>query len=229
MGRHLFYAVPMNDIEADIAAHHWTAALVSTLILIAGLTSQGKIQPFLARFTAWQKTITLLIIVQLSVGAASYASGVSLGVAAVRAAPPLFIALLTHYLGVPKDIPATAQKTADVAAEKADSVVTPKLPPPLPPGATSCLALLALTISLSCSGAQRATEKDVITKGLSFNQKVCIVEKVLLGTTDPELVMVQCDLVPALLTEVVELIGITKQGKSQATLAQSKAAAEKTK
>lgn len=89
--------VKVDAIAADIAAHHWTGALISALTLLAALAAQGKLQPLLARMSPWQKTLALLAIVQAGIAAQSYAAGLGVAVAVMRAVPPLVVLVLAHY------------------------------------------------------------------------------------------------------------------------------------
>ncbi len=106
----------MDAIAADIAAHHWTGALITALTLLAALASQGKLQPLLARLSPWQKTLALLAFVQAGIAAQSYAAGLGFAVAIMRAVPPLVVLVLAHYAGPqeaakgPPPLPETSAK-----------------------------------------------------------------------------------------------------------------------
>ncbi len=154
----------MDQIGSDIQSHQYTAALLAALIMIAGLASQGGIAPFLARFSAWQKTLVLLALTQAGIGAQSYSSGVGWAVAGMRAVVPLAVVLLTHYLA-PKDPEKSALDAAAVHASKDPPPVAPA--PPKAPSAPLPLIVLAWAFGVcifvsalisGCSAAQIKTE-----------------------------------------------------------------------
>lgn len=201
----------LDDIATDFAQHHWTAALVTTLTILAGLSTQGRIQPFLARLSAWQKTLALAAILGGGIGAQAYSSGLGVTVACFRAAVPIASLLATRYLGVSKD-PAADHATAAVNAAMLSEKQNPtSLASKLASSSLPMLlvtAVFALTnLGASCTPPTQVQDATVLDAGCA-----------LIPVFDPNggaLIGTICEsLVPVVTTILTDLLKAAKPASS---------------
>ena len=208
----------MDQITTDLAQQKYTAALLASLTLLAALAAQGKIAPFLARFTAWQKTFTLAVLASAGIAAQAVSSGLPLVVGLGRAAPPLVMLLGVHFFGVPADPEKAALDAASVhlaariAAKGPVSIHAYKRAASL----LNCLLFCAACAGLSCTPAQKATAKTAVDTVLSVDQMACVLAKGLeYPTLPPAAVAIACDIVPALAPTIDGLLHAQARGTAQ--------------
>src|SRR5262249_41018990 len=98
---------PMLDtIVKGVQAHAYLSVLFTILTWLSVKAAHGDLDPFLARFTPWVRTIIVLACVQAGVGVASYASGAGWALAIFNAIGPIVGAVVAHYTSTPPAPPA---------------------------------------------------------------------------------------------------------------------------
>jgi hypothetical protein len=110
----------------DFRAHAWLACALTLAVAIAGFAAQGKLLPFLVRFSPWTRTLLLLAVACVGTIAGSITAGATWETAIPRGIGPLFAALFAHYFAAPQP-PSSGTGTGTGDAPKA-----PEAPPPSP-------------------------------------------------------------------------------------------------
>jgi hypothetical protein len=103
----------LDTIVKGVQAHAYLSVLFTILTWLSVKAAHGDLDPFLARFTPWIRTVVVLTAMQAGVGVASYVSGSSWAVAIFNAIGPIVGAVLAHYTGAPPAPPTAGASSAN--------------------------------------------------------------------------------------------------------------------